>query len=124
MAERGSGSIVFVGSEQSHFGMGYYTAYATSKHAILGLTRCFAAELAPRGVRVNAICPGPVDTPMLESEIVWFGGGDDIRRDAWARVPLKRLAGPDEIARSILFLAQTPFATGAIMNVDGGTTVT
>ena len=123
MVERGSGSIVFVGSEQSHIGMGYYTAYATSKHAVLGMTRCFAAELGPKGVRVNAICPGPVDTPMLESEIEWFGGGDDIRREAWERVPIKRLAQPQEIAASILYLADAAFANGAAMDVDGGTTV-
>jgi NAD(P)-dependent dehydrogenase (short-subunit alcohol dehydrogenase family) len=123
MKARGSGSIVFVGSEQSHMGMGYYTAYATSKHAVLGMTRCFAAELASTGVRVNCICPGPVDTPMLESEIQWFGGGEDIRREAWERVPMKRLAKPAEIARSILFLADAKFATGTAMDVDGGTTV-
>lgn len=123
MAKRGSGSIVYVASEQSHIGMGYYTAYATSKHAILGLTRCFAAELAPRNVRVNAICPGPVNTPMLESEVQWFGGGADIRKEAYERVPLKRLAEPQEIAKSILFLAQASFATGSVMDVDGGTTI-
>jgi NAD(P)-dependent dehydrogenase (short-subunit alcohol dehydrogenase family) len=123
MARNGGGSIVFVGSEQSHMGMGYYTAYCTSKTAILGLTRCFAAELAPENVRVNAICPGPVDTPMLESEIVWFGGGEDIRREAYERVPLKRLAQPAELAESIFFLANAQFATGSAMNIDGGTTM-
>ena len=123
MAERGSGSIVHIGSEQSHFGMAYYTAYCTSKTAILGLTKCFAAELGPYNVRVNAVCPGPVDTPMLESEIQWFGGGDAIRRVAYEGVPLKRLASPEEIARAVFFLAQAEFATGSIMDMDGGTTV-
>ena len=122
MREAGGGTIVNLGSEQSHFGMGYYVHYATAKHGIVGLTRALAAELAPT-VTVNAICPGPVDTPMLESEIEWFGGSDEVRQEAYTRVPLHRLAQPEEIARAILFLvADAPYATGSIMGVDGGTT--
>lgn len=85
---------------------------------------CWSALWHPANAgRVNAICPGPVDTPMLESEIVWFGGGEDIRREAYERVPLKRLAQPAELAESIFFLANAQFATGSAMNIDGGTTM-
>lgn len=122
MYDTGGGSIVNLGSEQSQFGMAWYVAYCTSKTAILGLTRSLALELAPR-VRVNAVCPGPVDTPMLEAEIQWFGATEDVRREAYERVPLKRLSQPDEVAGAIAFLlADAPYATGSIMAFDGGTT--
>ena len=122
MKTEGCGAIVNVGSELSHFGMPFYVHYCASKAGVLGLTRAMAAELAPE-VTVNAICPGPVDTPMLEAEIQYFGGTDDIRKEAWDRVPMKRLAQPDEVAAAILFLAtDAPFATGSAMALDGGTT--
>jgi NAD(P)-dependent dehydrogenase (short-subunit alcohol dehydrogenase family) len=122
MAAAGGGSIVNVGSELSHFGMPFYVHYCASKAGVLGLTRAMAAELAPE-VRVNAVCPGPVDTPMLEAEIQWFGGSDRVRREAYERVPLKRLATPEEVARAIVFLStDATYATGSVFSLDGGTT--
>jgi NAD(P)-dependent dehydrogenase (short-subunit alcohol dehydrogenase family) len=122
MAAAGGGSIVNVGSELSHFGMPFYVHYCASKAGVLGLTRAMAAELAPK-VRVNAVCPGPVDTPMLEAEIQWFGGSDRVRREAYERVPLKRLATPEEVARAIVFLStDATYATGSVFSLDGGTT--
>lgn len=122
MRERGSGSIVAVGSELSLLGLGSYAHYCASKAGLTGLVKAFAIELAPH-VRVNCVCPGPVDTPMMEAEIQLFGGTQEVRDAAVARVPLHRLATPQEIARYIVFLAaDATFATGSIVSVDGGVT--
>jgi len=114
--------IVNVGSELSLVGMGLYVDYCASKAGLVGLTKALAHELAERGIRVNALCPGPVDTPMMAAEIAWFPNPDEVRVEAVERVPLKRWATPEEIADSILALAGTTFATGAVWSVDGGTT--
>lgn len=117
-----SGSIINVGSELSFIGMGLYVDYCASKAGVIGLTKAMAAELAPRGIRVNAICPGPIDTPMMEAELAWFPDPEATRVEAINRVPLKRWATPEEVAESILFLATAKFATGACLSLDGGTT--
>jgi NAD(P)-dependent dehydrogenase (short-subunit alcohol dehydrogenase family) len=123
MARRGGGDIVNVGSELSVMGMSWYVAYCASKAGVLGLTRALAAELAP-AVRVNAICPGPVDTPMLDAEFETFGDADQARADTVQRVPLKRLAAAEEVAAGIVYLvAPTTFATGTALALDGGTTM-
>lgn len=122
MNERDGGAIVNFSSELSHVGMGYYVHYCAAKAGVVGLTRALAAEFAPK-VRVNSISPGPIDTPMLEAELVWFGGTPEVREGAIGRVPLKRFASPGEVARAVLFLAaDAPFATGSTLRLDGGTT--
>jgi NAD(P)-dependent dehydrogenase (short-subunit alcohol dehydrogenase family) len=115
------GSIVNVGSELSLMGMSQYVDYCASKAGLIGLTRAMAAELAPRGIRVNAVCPGPVDTPMMDAELEAFADPQAAREGALDRVPLKRFARPEEIADTILYLAGAEFATGSIVSVDGGT---
>jgi NAD(P)-dependent dehydrogenase (short-subunit alcohol dehydrogenase family) len=81
-----------------------------------------AAELAPK-LTVNAVSPGPIHTPMLETELELFGGTNEVWQEAKDRVPLKRSAMPEEIAKVVLFLAaDAPYATGSIVRVDGGTT--
>lgn len=123
MREAGGGSIVNVGSEAATIGMALYVPYCASKFGVVGLTKALAAELAP-SVRVNAICPGPIDTPMLDREIEWFPEPEKVRIEAVERVPLKRLASAEEIADGIRFLAfDAPFATGATLPIDGGTTM-
>ncbi len=122
MSAGDGGSIVNISSELSHIGMGFYVHYCAAKAGVVGLTRALAAELAPK-VRVNSISPGPIDTPMLEAEIRWFGDTDEVREGAIARVPLRRFADPAEVARAVLFLAaDAPFATGTTLRLDGGTT--
>jgi NAD(P)-dependent dehydrogenase (short-subunit alcohol dehydrogenase family) len=116
------GSIVNLGSEQSFIGMATYVDYAASKFGVLGITKAMAAELAPRGIRVNAICPGPVDTPMVEGELRYFADPEAVRVEAIDRVPLKRWASAEEIAEAIVTLGSTTFATGAAWSIDGGTT--
>ncbi len=116
------GSIVNLGSELSTIGMGLYVDYCASKAGIIGLTKAMAAELAPRGIRVNAVCPGPIDTPMMESELAWFPDPEAVRIEAINRVPLKRWATAEEVAEAILFIASATFATGTCLALDGGTT--
>ncbi len=117
-----TGDIVTIGSELSVIGMAAYSAYCASKAGVLGLTRALAAELAP-DIRVNAVCPGPVDTPMLAAE---FEAGGDARaalEETVARVPLRRLGTADEVAAAVLYLvAPTTYATGTALHLDGGTT--
>ncbi|HEY7629067.1 MAG TPA: SDR family oxidoreductase [Thermoleophilaceae bacterium] len=123
MLEAGGGAIVNVGSELSSVGMGMYSAYCASKFGVIGLTKALAAELAPT-VRVNVVCPGPIDTPMMDAELDWFPDPEATRREATERVPLKRFAAPEEVVGAIRFLAfSAPFATGTVLPFDGGTTM-
>jgi NAD(P)-dependent dehydrogenase (short-subunit alcohol dehydrogenase family) len=117
------GSIVNIGSELSSIGMAQYAPYCASKFGVIGLTKALAAELAPR-VRVNVVCPGPIDTPMMDAELDWYPDPEATRREAIERVPLKRFAAPEEVVDAIRFLAfGAPFATGAVLPLDGGTTM-
>jgi NAD(P)-dependent dehydrogenase (short-subunit alcohol dehydrogenase family) len=116
------GSIVNLGSELALMGMGMYVDYCASKFGVIGVTKAMAAELAPRGIRVNAICPGPIATPMMESELLYFPDPEATRVLATERVPLKRWATPEEIADAILYLGATTYATGSVWSIDGGTT--
>jgi len=122
MAAGEGGVIINLGSELSLVGMGLYAHYCASKFGVVGLTKALAHELAPK-VRVNCICPGPIDTPMMDAELDWFPDPAATRQAAIERVPLKRFATPDEIARAIPYFAvDAPFATGSIFSLDGGTT--
>jgi len=118
------GSIVNLGSELALMGMGLYVDYCASKFGVIGVTKAMAAELAPRAIRVNAICPGPIAGPMIESELQYFPDPEATRVAATDRVPLSRWASPEEIADAILYLGATTFATGAVWSIDGGTTAT
>jgi NAD(P)-dependent dehydrogenase (short-subunit alcohol dehydrogenase family) len=103
--------------------MGYYVHYCAAKAGVVGLTKALAAEMAPK-VRVNSVSPGPIDTPMLHEEIKFFGGTKEVIEGAIARVPLKRFATPQEVAKAVVFLAtEADFATGSTLVLDGGTTV-
>jgi 3alpha(or 20beta)-hydroxysteroid dehydrogenase len=115
MKTAGSGSIVNISSLAGLRGTNMPLAYAAAKWAVRGMSRAAAAELAPHGVRVNAVFPGYVDTGMIDS------GHEEIRQ----RVPLgRRLATPEEVAETVLFLASdaASHVTGAELVVDGGVT--
>jgi NAD(P)-dependent dehydrogenase (short-subunit alcohol dehydrogenase family) len=122
MRQNGGGSIVNVSSIAGLRGGPGQTAYAASKGAIVAFSRALAVELADSGIRVNCLCPGWVDTPFNEPAIAFMGGRE--RQDAMiaATVPLRRQGTPDEIARSIVFLAleDSSFMTGQAVVVDGG----
>ncbi|MEV6379824.1 glucose 1-dehydrogenase [Streptomyces sp. NPDC051773] len=116
----GGGTVVNTASYTGMTGMAYVGAYAATKHAIVGLTRVAALELARKGIRVNAVCPGAVDTAMTDP-------GDEVSAEAVdklyrKRIPLGRIGRPEEIARLALFLscADSSYITGQPFVIDGG----
>ena len=120
--EDAEGSIVNVGSELSAMGAPNYSAYCASKFAVVGLTKALADELAPR-IRVNVLCPGPVDTPMLAAELNLADDPRQAREDENRRPPMSRLGQPGEMAgAAVWLLADARFATGSVFPIDGGTT--
>ncbi|MFF4370266.1 SDR family NAD(P)-dependent oxidoreductase [Streptomyces sp. NPDC001594] len=125
----GGGTIVNTSSYTGLTGMAYVGAYAATKAAVLGLTRVAALELAARNVRVNAMCPGAVDTPMANPGLLDPAGMTDEAREAMADlyrkvVPLGRVGRPEEIARLALFLTSedSSYITGQPFVIDGGWT--
>lgn len=118
------GAIVNVGSVNSFLGSPSYAAYATSKHGLIGLTTSASGELAPRGVRVNLVCPGLVETAMhrrLRAVV-----GDEPIDTLIPRIHLQRVGRPEEIARAIVFLCSddASYITGTTLTPDGGFTLT
>ncbi len=122
MLEAGGGSIVNVSSVQALASQQNVLAYTVSKHGLIGLTRSMAMDFAKDGIRVNAVCPGTVDTPMLK----WAASLDPNPQSVYdacnAMHPLGRIAEPREIAEVVAFLLHenASFVTGAVWTVDGG----
>jgi NAD(P)-dependent dehydrogenase (short-subunit alcohol dehydrogenase family) len=117
MLAQGRGSIVNVSSVAGQSGMAGASVYIASKHAVEGLTKTAALEAAERGVRVNAVAPGPIETAMLARFT-----GDPKGSELVAYVPVRRLGTPEEVARTIIFLGseQASYTTGVSLAVDGG----
>jgi NAD(P)-dependent dehydrogenase (short-subunit alcohol dehydrogenase family) len=121
LAAAGPGSaIVYISSIEAFVGSTFLAAYCASKAGLLGLTRSAAATLGPEGIRVNAVCPGAVDTPLLAPLLMIPGTRDALEE----KTPLARLAQPEEIGRVVRFLLSddASFITGASLVVDGGLT--
>jgi NAD(P)-dependent dehydrogenase (short-subunit alcohol dehydrogenase family) len=124
MAASGGGVIINTASVLGLVGGGGVAAYCASKGAVVLLTKAMALDHAPQHIRVNCICPGSVDTPMLDGEIEALGGVEKARPVFVAKHPLNRISTPEEIARAALFLASddASFVTGISLSVDGGRT--
>jgi len=116
MRARGrGGSIVNISSELALLGDVNHVAYVSAKAAVLGLTRAMALELAPAGIRVNCVCPGPTDTAMLTER--W-------RTEAYlASIPLGRFGKPEEVAETIVNLAEATWTTGQVVSPNGGVVI-
>lgn len=118
MLAHGSGAVVAVASELAVGGGDGDAHYAAAKGAILGLVRSLAAEVADRGVRVNAVAPGPTDTPLLADDSPWRAA------EYLATLPLGRLVTPGEVARCVQYLVcDATFSTGDVVNVNAGAVI-
>lgn len=112
------GAIVLVGSIAGSIANPGYGAYSASKAAVRSYARTWSTELAPRGIRVNTLSPGPTDTPMFDR------ASDDVRQTLTARIPAGRLGSADEVASAALYLASddSAYVSGAELVIDGGMT--
>src|SRR3954462_9501558 len=126
MIRQGSGAVVNTASVAGLVGTPGMPAYVASKHAVIGLTKTAAGEVARHGVRVNAVCPGPVDTRMIHSLEQQLNPSDpaSVSRRYQSAIPMGRYVVPDEIANTVLFLCSDAASaiTGAQYVIDGGRT--
>nr|WTB09037.1 SDR family oxidoreductase [Streptomyces antimycoticus] len=122
MLENGCGSIVNTSSGAGVIGIRGQAAYVAAKHGLIGLTKSAALDYAAQGVRVNAICPGIIETPMMNR---FSGGTPEGRARVIGQEPVGRMGSPEEIASAVLWLSSDlgGFATGHAMVIDGGQTV-
>ena len=120
MQAQGHGNIVNISSTYGHEGAAFASVYVGAKHAVEGITKSVALEVAKSGIRVNAVAPGPTDTGMLSR----FTGTAEKKAALASQVPLGRLGLSEEVAEGIVFLGsdEAKFITGHVLNVDGGHT--
>jgi NAD(P)-dependent dehydrogenase (short-subunit alcohol dehydrogenase family) len=125
MRAQGGGVIVNIASDWGLVGGQDAVAYCASKGAVVLMTKAMALDHAREGIRVNAVCPGDCDTPMLDHEAAQRGVDPvESRREAGEAVPLGRIGRPDEVARLVAYLASddAAYITGAAIPIDGGNT--
>ena len=129
MLKAGKGAILNTSSAAGLVGAGMLSAYAASKHAVIGLTRAAADEYARFGIRINAICPSFAITPLFDDIADQVAQGHGVsREDAYkrftARIPMRRVAEPEEIVQAMLWIVddQNSFMTGQAVSIDGGLT--
>jgi 2-hydroxycyclohexanecarboxyl-CoA dehydrogenase len=123
MQERGRGAIVNVASEAGRVGSQGSVVYSAAKAGVIGFTRAVARESSRFGVRVNAVAPGPIDTPLLNAAAEVYGEiGERLKQGMIAATSMRRIGQPEEVAAAIAFLASddASFVTGQTINVSGG----
>ncbi len=122
MMRRGSGTILFIASMASLFGLPKVVAYSAAKSAYLGMVRALATELSPHGVRVNAIAPGFIETDMSRKAL---DGDPDRKQRVLNRTPMGRLGDPDDVGMAAVYLCSPAarFVTGVVLPVDGGASI-
>ena len=127
MAPRQSGVIINMSSQSGRVGNSHYAAYCASKFGIIGLTQSLAVEFAAQGIRVNAICPGVVPTPMWDTQIEDYARKRDLKAEDVmsyfeSNIPMGRIGKAEDIAQAALFLAsdEADYITGQALNVSGG----
>ena len=120
MARHGGGAIINMSSQMGHVGAANRTVYCMSKHAIEGLTRAMAVELAPQRIRVNSVAPTYIETPMTRP----FFANEDFLAETLRKIPMGRIGQPAEVAAGVLFLASdaASLITGTSLLIDGGYT--
>lgn len=124
MVDNGGGSLIALGSNLSFTAIPHFTSYLAAKHGIIGLVRSLALDFAPSGVRVNALCPGPTMTPMIERQLVGVPDPGALMAEWAGDTMLGRLGRPEEIAAGAVFLAsdESSYVTGSALMIDGGYT--
>ena len=124
MVERRKGSVILMGSTAGVEGLVDRFAYSASKHAVVGMARSAALDIAESGVRVNAICPGRVETPFVKARLAEYPDPEAAYREMASTQAVRRMGQPEEVANAALFLAsdEAGFVTGSAMAVDGGWT--
>lgn len=125
MLEAGWGRIVNVASTAGKYGSIFQSPYTASKHAVVGLTRALGLELAPAGIRVNAVCPGFVDTPMVAAAVPRFAEllrvpEEEVVPTLLRRVPIGRLLRPEEVADLVVAVARSDAMVGQAPTLSGG----
>ena len=122
MVKRNTGSIINITSMAAIYGIPKVTAYSASKAGVLGLTRSMAVDLSPKGVRVNAIAPGFIESPMLHKA---FKSDPARREKVLDRTPMQKLGTPEDVAYAAVYLASdaSSFITGVNLPVDGGNSI-
>lgn len=125
MVERGGGKVVSIASDAGRVGSSGEAVYSACKGGLVAITKTLARELATKGVRLNAVCPGITETGMLESFMQGAGNPDKLREAFRRAIPVGRLGKPEDVAGAVLFLCSddADFITGQTISVSGGLTM-